>query len=302
MPILTLTAARTAPADSFPPGCYAYAYTDRPVRYQGELITPDVILATASDDRTLSFDLIAATDADNATEFAYVITVFDPIARIIWSHSIVMPNEDAFIYDLVPEPIDLDSPICTTTPEIITYCGVNPSPHPIIPGNVAPGGAIQMEVDSLMQPPYLPPYATYSANFPIVPDETYDLLLPIPPAQSQTYLLELDTLFHVYFDNTNMIHDDVRALHYDEINGTDYNGTTFEHVLFSDDPRLENLTSIRINTVSAPGEPRVVTVIGLNMYVAPSPTDQEINAYNLAKAAYDDCIAQGGVDGLDPQL
>lgn len=129
MPVLTLVPFRCALPTDFIPGSYAYCFADRPVRVKGELITPSTLYGTAGEDGRLDFTVPASSEADDGEEFSYTVAAFDPSGGRIWMHNVVMPDEDAEIYDLVPRTYDLDLPefIDPGCPAAeVVYCGLEP--------------------------------------------------------------------------------------------------------------------------------------------------------------------------------
>jgi len=117
---LMLTPERCSPVGSFEPGCYAYAFADRPVRLAGALITPRPLLMVANEDGELHFDLVPSRTVDNRVEFSYTVSVFDENSDRMWIANIVMPEQDIVVWDLIPQKVDLDAQIhtdytCATT-------------------------------------------------------------------------------------------------------------------------------------------------------------------------------------------
>ena len=100
------------PLDCFEDKSYAYLHADRPVRRKGELITP-VPLTQISLNGTMTFKVLPNNMIDNAEDFTYHVAAFGADGRKIFSESIVMPERDAELWDLVPESVDLDA--CTIT-------------------------------------------------------------------------------------------------------------------------------------------------------------------------------------------
>jgi len=111
---LHLSASRDLMRGGLAEYSYAYLHADRPVRYKSELITiqPDFATVTGDDNGEISFDIIPNELVDNQKPFLYTVGLYGPDKLLIVRQDFVMPNREAFLWEFVPEPVNLDA----TTP------------------------------------------------------------------------------------------------------------------------------------------------------------------------------------------
>ena len=115
MAVLTLTPSRFASTADFNVGDYAFVFADRPVRKLGVLITPQPLNKNVlTDGEVVSFDLVPNSEIDEAKPFKYTVAAYRADGQRIYTVSIVMPDTDVNLFDLVPVTQDLDSCLPTT--------------------------------------------------------------------------------------------------------------------------------------------------------------------------------------------
>jgi len=107
MAILTLTPSRFGTV--FPTGSYAYLFADRAVTKLGILITPTPVIVQESDGAIVFPDVEPNENVDEQVPFNYTVAAFDDEGHKLYCHSIVMPSADTTLFDLIPEPVDLDA-------------------------------------------------------------------------------------------------------------------------------------------------------------------------------------------------
>ncbi|MCK5922526.1 MAG: hypothetical protein KAG66_16415, partial [Methylococcales bacterium] len=289
MKVLTLTPHRCGKADGFEEGTYAYAFADRAVRKDGILLTPQPLFVKATALGRISFLLTPSSVADGDVEFSYSIAAYDPTGRRMWLHNIIMPDDDAELYDLVPETVDLDAPthVPKVCPEEVVpvYCGATPvdpsagidSPRVV---TMAGGGNTSdtHHVTSII------PAAEYTSLFD---GEVFWLDLrgytagpgSIPGSPFRLTLVEggpSDT-----FGTTPQSFDAVTNNMMGEV-------ITFGIGIYV--PVTFNMDSPHRFTVDFQGIEET----------SPWPTQAEIDAYQLALTTYNNCIANGGTPGDAP--
>jgi len=111
MALLTLTPSRFGTL--FETGSWAYVFADRAVTKLGVLITPSPI-TVSEDNGVIAFELEPNSTIDERKAFKYTVAAYDPLGNRLYTFSVEMPDTDTNIFDLIPEPVDLDA--CTQVP------------------------------------------------------------------------------------------------------------------------------------------------------------------------------------------
>lgn len=106
MAVLTIRPSRFETL--FKTGSYAYIYATQAVHYLGELVTP-VPVTVYEDAGSISADVLPSSKADEGESFTYTVGVFDDCGHKIYQVDIFMPEADADIFDLIPEPTNRDA-------------------------------------------------------------------------------------------------------------------------------------------------------------------------------------------------
>ena len=298
MSILTLTANRSlAP---FAEGSYGYAYADHGVRKDGVLITPTALTQTVGASGAISFDLVPSDRADDCEQFTYTVAAFDPNGRRIFIANIVMPDTDVSIWSLLPKEVDLDLrgalAAVVAEPEPDVYCGI----EPVDPGelnNGIPDTPVVPLISGIYNNDFIDVFNLVadeeafeaisgdieSTQYTFVGGDIVDVLLPdYTPGEGST----VSILGRVHRSESSS--GPILSLF--EVD------TTTQIQL--DDERVQPGRVIRIRRRTDDNAFELV-----DSYVeGPSITQADIDAYNAAKATYDQCIADGGIAGRDPSV
>lgn len=271
MPTLTLTPYRCASPTSFAPGSFAYCIADRPARVGGVLVTPAALVDIADDDGRLDFNIPSSSSADDRLEFKYTVAAFDPEAQRMWIYSVVMPNEDAEVHDLVAQTFDLDDHMFIP---VTCSCG----PRPVNPLKYV----ATIETDEEGEASYLFIRHADSADEEVSLPDLYQ------PEEPFSIYIEAD-------NSTGPFDFDIRntqptVYKYDDTPSSEGGGwylrdTSNASILKPSDLTAGNTITIHMNFGY------YFTVTDFN---APGPSVSEIAEYQVAKAAYDACVAAGG--------
>ena len=298
MAILTLAPSRTYGV--FAKGSYAYAYADHGVRKDGALITPVALTDMAIEDGDLSFDLVPSDNADDCEQFTYTVAAFDPNGRRMYIVNIIMPDTDVSIWSLIPKTVDPDLrgalAVVVAEPEPDVYCGI----EPVDPGelnNGIPDTPVVPLIDGIYNNDFIDVF-NLVAN-----DEAFEAISGDIESTQYTFVGGdvVDVLLPDYTPGEGSAVSILGRVHRSESSSGPILSlfevdTTTQIQL--DDERVQPGRVIRIRRRTDDNAFELV-----DSYVeGPSITQADIDAYNAAKATYDQCIADGGIPGNDPSI
>lgn len=316
---LTLAPNRKSVDAVFPQGSRAYVFTNRTVRLNGEVVLANPQHIACGDDGLLWAELIPCSLVDDGLEFKYHISVYDPQGLIIWTASVVMPDQDINVWELIPERVDKDRVAITEglepelEPQVVSelvYCGIAPE-EPIGPISATP----------IYSPPFndLPADGLittqdydnvgdrygFRLDRAIVAGGTYDLMLHTTPVHMNG--ADEDSLNGVLWVQQHPYPSTKGWCLHSVEDGGNYQLYDYTHLLRLGDTRLVKGSILRLHVQTTPTDGYANQLHVLQIYtpnvMTEAERDQTLIQYGRDLEQYDIynlCIANGGVAGEKP--
>ena len=256
--------------------------------------------------------------ADDCEQFTYTVAAFDPNGRRIFIANIVMPDTDVSIWSLLPKEVDLDLrgalAAVVAEPEPDVYCGIEPvDPGPLgtvlveatfDDGDPDGGRHTTSDYDAAVGHTTLTPF---SVDFDVELDKTYDVVLHKVPSVGNGYMFDGSSeSFRIASSVSTFTNHENLGFH--DVDAAGYDYTPFPSVgSDKNDFIVNNLSILRelvAGTVLRFKRSEHTADYGpMNLLDVAQPTvvtQADIDAYQAAKATYDQCIADGGLPGEQP--